>query len=116
MPYISLKLSKDVNKQQKEQIKARIGEIVTLLPGKTEAVTMVDISGGHSIYLGGKALENGGFVEIRLLGNAAEFNHKKAVTEAIFDALEKVLGTPKNKVYLNILEFSNWGAGGTLDY
>ena len=113
MPYICLKLSKEPDPRQKEQIKARMGEIITLIPGKSEAVTMVDVSGGHSLYLGGRPLENGAFVEVRLLGKA-EQKAKEAFTEAVFKSLKELAGSPEKEVYLTISEFDNWGYGGRL--
>jgi phenylpyruvate tautomerase PptA (4-oxalocrotonate tautomerase family) len=113
MPYINVNLSKELNPQQKEQLKRKMGEIITLIPGKTEAVTMVDISGGHSLYMRGKALENGAFVEIRLLGKA-ELKHKEALTEAVFRSLKELLGSPAEDIYVNVFEFENWGYNGKL--
>ena len=113
MPYISIDTTKELKAQQKDQLKGKMGEVICLIPGKTEAVTMVDISDGHAIYMGGKALENGAFVEVRLLGKA-EKSSKEALTKAIFDALERILETPKDDVYLNIMEFDCWGLGGRL--
>lgn len=113
MPYINISISKEVTAEQKEQIKARMGKIITLVPGKTEEVTMVDISGGHSLYMGGKALNNGAFIDIRLKGKA-EKRAKEDLTEAVFKSLKEILGSNKEDVYVNISEFENWGSKGRL--
>lgn len=113
MPYISVNMSKKLNPQQKEQIKSKMGEIITLIPGKTESVTMVDISCGHSLYMGGKVLPSGAFVEIRLLGKA-ELKYKEKLTEAVFKSLKELADAPEKDVYVNIIEFENWGFGGKL--
>jgi phenylpyruvate tautomerase PptA (4-oxalocrotonate tautomerase family) len=111
MPYLSVNLSKDISDQHKENIKNKIGEIIALIPGKSEAVTMVDISGGHSLYKGGMKLKNGAFVEVRLKGKAG-LKDKDALTKAIFGMLKELLGSPEDEIYLNIIEFENWGYGG----
>lgn len=113
MPYINIRLSKEITAEQKEQIKARMGKIITLIPGKTEEVTMVDISGGHSLYMGGKALDNGAFVDIRLKGKA-DIKGKEDFTEALFKSLKELLGSKEEDVYVNITEFENWGSKGKL--
>jgi phenylpyruvate tautomerase PptA (4-oxalocrotonate tautomerase family) len=113
MPYICVNLSKKIDGKQEEELKARLGEIITLIPGKSEAVTMVDISCGRSLYLGGKALGNGAFVEIRLLGKA-EKAYKEALTEAVFKSLKELVGASEKEVYVNVVEFENWGTGGKL--
>lgn len=113
MPYINIRLSKEVTAQQKEQLKSKIGEIITLIPGKTEEVTMVDISGGNSLYLGGRSLENGAFVDVRLKGKA-EFKPKALFTEAVFKTLKELFDSSDKDIYLNITEFENWGYRGNL--
>jgi phenylpyruvate tautomerase PptA (4-oxalocrotonate tautomerase family) len=113
MPYINISLSKEVTSEQKEQIKARMGKIITLVPGKSEEVTMIDISGSHSLYMGGRALENGAFVDIRLKGKA-DIKGKEDLTEAVFKSLKELLGTKEEDIYLNITEFDNWGSKGRL--
>jgi phenylpyruvate tautomerase PptA (4-oxalocrotonate tautomerase family) len=111
MPYISINTSKDLSAQQKADVKSKMGEIIPLIPGKSEAVTMVDISGGHSLYKSGRELKNGAFIEIRLWGKA-ELNDKDALTKAIFVSLKELLGSPEEEIYLNIIELENWGYGG----
>lgn len=113
MPYINVNVTPLLGEQQKEQIKSKMGEAVTLIPGKTEAVTMVGINDGCALYLGGRALHNGAFIEIRLLGEA-ERPHKEALTEAIFSAMADTLGMDGSDVYINVLEMESWGHNGRL--
>ena len=112
MPYIQINVTQTLEDQQKELLKARLGEDITLIPGKTEAVTMVDIADGRTIYMGGKPV-NGGFIEVRLYG-IADLSCKKAMTEAFFNTMEQLLGIKPDDLYLSISEFSNWGAHGRL--
>lgn len=113
MPYISVNTAHVLMENDKEQLKAKMGELITLIPGKTESVTMVNIVDGCYLHLGGKALENGAFIEIRLLG-AAEQSDKEALTEAVFKAMKSLFGTPESNIYLNIIEFDSWGFQGKL--
>jgi phenylpyruvate tautomerase PptA (4-oxalocrotonate tautomerase family) len=113
MPYVNVNAAPKLKESEKEQLKAKMGELITLIPGKTEAVTMVSINDGCSLYLGGKALDKGAFIEIRLLG-AAKTQEKQALTEAIFKAMKSMFGMQENEIYLNIIEFDSWGTGGKL--
>jgi phenylpyruvate tautomerase PptA (4-oxalocrotonate tautomerase family) len=113
MPYIQVSLSHTLNPEQKEAVKAELGSLITLIPGKTEAVTMVRIEDGCALYKGGKALNNGAFVEVRLYGKSPAQSEER-FTEAVFEMLGKQLGIEPGDVYLNILEMERWGTRGHL--
>ncbi len=113
MPYICVSVSKTLEANQKEQLKAELGRLITLVPGKTEEVTMVRIEDGCTLYKAGKALGNGAFIEVRLYG-AAPQRDKEKFTEAVFQSMEKLLGTQPGDIYLNIFEMESWGTKGKL--
>ncbi len=113
MPYINVNTAPLLKENEKGQLKAKMGELITLISGKTEAVTMVSINDGCSLYMGGKALDKGAFIEIRLLG-AAKMQEKEALTEAIFKAMKSMFGMPESDIYITIQEFDSWGFGGKL--
>lgn len=112
MPFIQVNVSRKLEHEQIENVKSALGELITLIPGKTEAVTMIDIADKRCIYKDGKAID-GGFIEIRLYG-AAELGSKEALTAAVFSAMERLLGIQPQNLYLNILELTSWGTGGRL--
>ncbi len=113
MPYINVNAAPILKENEKEQLKAKMGELITLIPGKSEAVTMVGVNDGCSLFLGGRALEKGAFIEIKLLG-AAKKQDKEALTEAIFKGMKSMFDMPESDVYITIQEFENWGFGGRL--
>ena len=113
MPYINVSVSKTLDESQKEQVKAELGRLITLIPGKSEDVTMVRVEGGCTLYKGGKALDNGAFVDIRLYGAASQ-QSKEKFTQAVFQSFEKLMGSQPEDIYLNIFEMNSLGAGGKL--
>ena len=113
MPYISVSVSQTLSPEQKEAVKSELGSLITLVPGKSEAVTMVRIEEGCTLYKGGRALDNGAFVDVRLLGKAPVHSEEQ-FTQAVFKMLENQLGTEPGDVYLNIMEMERWGTGGRL--
>ena len=50
MPYIAVTTSKALSDEQKDELKKTIGQKISLIPGKTEAALMVDISDNHTIH------------------------------------------------------------------
>jgi phenylpyruvate tautomerase PptA (4-oxalocrotonate tautomerase family) len=111
MPYIGLNISEKLSESQKEKLKSEIGRLITVIPGKTEEVTIVDISGGRSMYMGGKAIPCA-YVDIRVY-TKADPEGKKRFAEELFTVLEGELGIPKDNVYMSVLEFEQWGGHGT---
>lgn len=113
MPYINVNLSKTLTPQQETDLKAGIGGIVNLLPGKSEAVLMLDIESGKSFYQGGEKLDNAAFVDVRLWGHIL-FDDKAAFTKAMYKLFAEQLGTPENQLILNYVEFNDWATRGEL--
>ena len=112
MPYIGISTSKNLSEAQKDSLKADLGEKIRVIPGKTEAALMVDISDGHTMYLAGEKRELA-FLDVRCFGST-EFANKKAFTEAAFQAVEQQTGLPENAIYLTYSEFANWGTRGSM--
>ena len=112
MPYIAVNTSKKLSDEQKDTLKAALGERIAVIPGKSEARLMVDIADGHTMYMAGEKRELA-FLDVRCFG-ATEFANKKAFTEAAFQAVQQTTGLPENAIYLTYNEFANWGTGGSM--
>ena len=112
MPYIALNTSQKLSQAQKEKIKAELGRLITIIPTKTEAVTIVDFSDDRTMYKAGEIID-GAFIDLRLF-HKSDFEAKKKFTEETFVMLNRELGIKSEHIYLNIFEFENWGSGGTL--
>ena len=76
---------KALSDEQKDELKKAIGQKISLIPGKTEAALMVDISDNHTMYFAGEKRKLA-YVDVRCYGST-EFENKKALTEALFDAV-----------------------------
>lgn len=113
MPYIELKTSVKLNEEKKTELKTVLGEIVTLIPGKTEAVTMIGLLDEFELYLGGTKLERGAYVEVKMYKEAS-FESKAVLTEAIFKLLKDSLGIENSDAYVTFFEQPQWGAKGSL--
>ena len=112
MPYIAVNTSQKLSDAQKEKVKAELGRLITIIPKKTEAGLMVDISDARTFYKAGQKVE-GAFIDLRLF-HKSDFEPKKKFTEETIEMLLHELGIKKENVYLTIMEFDNWGSGGTL--
>lgn len=113
MPYIDVRVASPLTEPQKLQIKEGLGRVITLIPGKTEAVTMICLNGGCDLYMDGKALPHGAYVDIRTFGDAAR-EHKEAVATAVAGLLKDVLSVPGDQLYLTFSGHREWGCNGGL--
>ena len=111
MPYVAINTSLILTEVQKEKIKAELGRLITIIPTKTEAGTLVDFSDSRTIYKAGEQV-SGAFIDVRLF-HKADFEPKKKFTEETFAMLSRELGLKTENMYLTIMEFDNWGSGGT---
>ncbi len=111
MPYIDVKTAAPLSEAQKESLKTGLGRLITLIPGKTEAVTMISLAGGSALYMGGRALDRGAYVAIHTFGEAAR-EHKEAVARAVAQLLAGELQVEPDQLYVTFSGHSEWGCGG----
>jgi hypothetical protein len=114
MPYIDVKISNKLNLQETDTMKAKLGELITLIPGKTEEVLMVGINPGYTIYFSGEKKDKAAYVNICLYKESG-FEYKAAFAEKVFEFFEKEYGVTKNNLFMTFSEYGAWGFNGTLN-
>ncbi len=112
MPYIQINTSKDLSADQKERIKAALGEKLPIIPGKKESGLMVAISGQFSMFMGGEE-RDAAFVDVRCF-RKTDPQAKRAFTGAVFEILRQIADIQPEMVYLNFTDHDVWGARGGL--
>ena len=114
MPYIAINTVQELNDEKKEKLKAELGRLMSIIPTKTEAGLLIDFSGGHTLYKGGKKI-SGAFIDLRLFGKS-ELGAKKQYTAEVLSLLTRELDIPKEHMYFTIGEYETWGSNGELHY
>jgi len=113
MPYISVSTTLSLSQEKKDEIASMLGKYISLIPNKTEAVLMVDVSDGHTMYFGGQKRERCAFVDVRCYKNA-RFEDNKAFIEAVYKLLNETTGLMETEIYVTIYEYPTWGTKGSL--
>ena len=110
MPYINVHVGKPLPEEKKTEVMKAIASRMPLIPGKNADNTMIEISGGRDLYMGGekRALI---FVDMRVLG-PAEKTAKDEFVKALTKEFEDRLEIPAANQYYNIIELPGWGMGG----
>ena len=111
MPYIDSKVSVKISDSQEKELKERLGEAISLIPGKSEQWLMVGFDDEYHMYFRGDNSAPIAFVEVKVLGseNPSAFN---ALTGEICKIFNEVLGIAKDNIYVKYEAVTNWGWNG----
>lgn len=112
MPFINSKISIGITEAQETEIKTRLGEAVTLIPGKSEGWLMVGFEPKYKLYFRGDNSQPTAFVEVSVFGGEDKAAFSK-LTGAICDIFQDVLGIAKDHVYVKYEATTNWGWNGS---
>ena len=113
MPYIDVKVTNKLSDTEKDKVKSKLGELITLLPGKSEAVLMVCLTDESTIYFSGLKKEKAAFINIKLFKESG-FEYKEEFTKKVFEFFDKDLGITGDSIFLAFDEYESWGSGGKL--
>ncbi len=113
MPFIAVRTAQKLMAPQKQALKEGLGQLIALIPGKSEEKLMIGLQDAQDLYFRGEEKDSAAFVEVRLK-DKADWDDKAKLTEGIFNLLEKKAGIPKDCAYINIMEFDCWGSRGVL--
>ena len=112
MPYISVKVTEDINPQAEKAIKEGLGKAIAIIPGKNESWLMLDIASNCKMYFKGDNSKPCAFAEVKLLGAGTKESYSN-MTGALCELFEKVLGIPKDRTYVKYEECTHWGWNGS---
>ncbi len=113
MPYINVNTTQKLEDNKKEAIKRKLGELISIIPGKSESVLMIKFDDSSTIYYSGDVKEKAAYVDIKIHGSASN-GQKKQLIERVFDVIREQLGIDNDDVFITISEFENWGFRGTM--
>ena len=111
MPFIDNKLTVKLTEEKKEKIERKLGVAVSCLH-KSETYLMVGFQENYDLYLGGKKLEKGAYVEVSLFGQASSSDYDR-MTGEICRILSEEADIPANCVYVTYHGLKDWGWNGS---
>ena len=112
MPFINAKFSTTVTPDKEYELKAALGEAITLL-GKSERYLMVEISDDCRLYFGGKNDEPIAFFDVSLLHCAPRHSYE-ALTAGLCKIAKEYMDVDGTNVYVKIEKTENWGYNGMM--
>ena len=111
MPFINSKVTVQMTEEKEEAVKSRLGQAISLIPGKSENWLMVGFEDGCDLYFQGNKDGESAFVDVSVFGGVSR-SVSNSLTGAICDILESELSIPKNRIYIKYQEIENWGWNG----
>ena len=111
MPVIDSKISVSITKEQETKIKEKLGQAISLVPGKSENWLMVGFQDNYHLYFRGKDSEPMAFVEVKLFGGPDKATFEK-LTKVITEVFGEVLGIAPDHMYIRYIPSTDWGWNG----
>lgn len=107
MPFIDSKITVSLSPEKEENIKQKLGQAISTL-GKTESFLMVGFEDNYSLYMGGKKMDKGAFVSVRVFGNV-DSAQSEEMTAKICQIFSDELDIPGQNVYVTYQGIADWG-------
>ncbi len=112
MPFIDSKVSVKVSKEQETELKSRLGQAISIIPGKSESWLMVGIEDEDSLYFRGDDSEPMAFIEVRIFGGPNRDAFEKMTAE-LTKIYGEVLGIAPDHMYIKYSATTDWGWNGS---
>lgn len=111
MPYAHLTTNLPLDAAKAEQIKAKLGSMISDIPGKSEVWLMVNITPSAMLWFKGTS-DACAIVEVASFGGPNRAAYDK-LTAHITTMLEDSLNVAPDRIYVRYHETQNWGWNGT---
>lgn len=112
MPYIKTTTSVTLDSAKKDSLRAKLGQAIALIPGKSEAWLMLSFEDGAYMSFKGDTSEDCAFAEVSLFGSASDAAYER-LTQAICEILSEELGVKLSNIYVKYEETNHWGWNGS---
>ena len=112
MPYIDIRVSKQIDNNTKNKLQTEIAGIMDLIPGKNATNTTICVFDGYTMYRDCQSVE-AAFVDIRLYKESST-ESKRAFAEKLFVIFDNTLAIPQSRIQMNFVELPCWASNGNL--
>ncbi len=110
MPYVQVRVSVPLTKEQMEKVAAETMNSITLIPGKSAPVTMAEIIPDCNLYFGTVDGAPCAIVDVAA-NNSPDSNDLKAYSKHICKVLNEVAGIAMNRIYIKHHANPEWHSG-----
>lgn len=108
MPYIRTTVSKTISDEKRDKLKAKLGQAIALIPGKSEAWLMLSFEDNMNMYFRGESHEDYAYLEVSLFGSTSDAAYDR-LTAALSEIINEELGINRENIYIKYEEAEHWG-------
>lgn len=112
MPFIDSRVSVKTTPEQRKELKERLGQAISLIPGKSESWLMIDLADDQEMYFRGEGQEPTAFISVNLYGDAHRGAFDKMTAE-LTKIYGEVLGIAPDHMYIKYAASHDWGWNGS---
>ena len=111
MPFIQSKVNVKTTAEQQKELKARLGQAIAVIPGKSESWLMIDLEDEQKMYFRGEDKEAIAFVNVSVYGSLDKeaFDRMTAELAKIY---EEVVAVKPDHLYVKYDTTQYWGWNG----
>ena len=111
MPYIRTTVSNELTDAKREAIKAKFGQAIALIPGKSESWLMLTFEDKMNMYFKGDCSEDYAYLEVSIFGSTSDAAYDR-LTAALSEIVNEELGIDRANIYIKYEEADHWGWNG----
>ena len=111
MPFINSKISTPISIEQEQALKTRLGQAISIVPGKSESWLMLGFEPNYNLYFRGSNSEPLAMIEVSVFGgeDATAFS---ALTAEICNIFHEIMNISPDHVYVKYQTVKYWGWNG----
>ncbi len=108
MPFIQVISNQKLTPENTEVLKAKLGETISIMPGKSESWLMVQICDGEKLFFSGSG-DPAAIVNLSSFGREQTDECYDRLTEEITEICSSVLDVPGERCYVKYESTLHWG-------
>ena len=111
MPFVRVKTNRTFEPSAELELKTRIGEAISLIPGKSEDFLLLTFEDDMHIWWHGSNEHPVVYIEASAFATEDRKGYPE-FTEAVTQAFSEVLQMPAENVYIQFSDIPGWSVGG----
>ena len=112
MPFVRIKASVPISREQEIRIRKAAGQAIAMIPGKSEAYLLLVMEDMCRIWLRGEEVPCA-YIEASLFGSEHHIGYDR-FSSALTETICEVLDIPSENIYIRFDDIGTWSCGGQL--
>jgi hypothetical protein len=108
---MKLNLTQKLTHEQKQTLADELGPVIELIPNKIAAGLFLYIEDAKTFFVGGKEQSDYVFINTDICG-AYNYEVKYNFSKAVYEVINRILGTPVERIAMKIAVYDGWGNFG----